>query len=116
MSPKRTANYYLMKTNRAIVWVLLFFMILLIITGYGLTKPNLMYSLTGGLVDYWTAAYFHALLDVPLIILLLIHVTIEIKFSLMRWGFKNQKLLNSLLLMLGSISLLLILYIESASI
>ena len=103
-----------MKINRAIVWVLLSFMILLIVTGYGLTKPNLIYSLTGGLVDYWAALHLHTLLDVPLLILLLIHVIIEIKFSLMRWGFKKQKLLNLLMFMLGSICLILILYVDVA--
>ena len=115
MSPRKISNYYLMKINRVIVWVLLFFMILLIVTGYGLTKPNLIYSLTGGIIDYRTAFNLHTLLDVPLLILLLIHVVIEIKFSLMRWGFKNQKLLNLLMLMLGSICLILIVYVEAAS-
>lgn len=114
MSPRRTVNFYLMKMNRAIVWVLLFFMIMLVITGYGLTKPNLIYSLTGGLIDYWVAFNLHTLLDVPLLILLLIHVIIEIKFSFMRWGFKNQKLLNFLMLMLGTIFLILILYVDGA--
>jgi len=103
-----------MKLNRAIVWVLLFFMILLIISGYGLTKPNLIYSLTGGIIDHWTAAYLHTLLDVPLSLLLLLHVAIEIRFSLTRWGFKNKKLLNLLMLMLGSILLILIIYVEGA--
>ena len=115
MSPRKTSNYYLMKINRKVVWVLLFFMILLIVTGYGLTKPNLIYSLTGGIINYWTAAYLHTLLDVPFSILLLIHVIIEIKFSLMRLGFKNQKLMNLLTLMLGSICLVLILYVDAAS-
>jgi len=104
-----------MKINRVIVWGLLFFMILLVVTGYGLTKPNLVYSLTGGIINYRSAAYLHSLLDVPLLVLLLIHVIIEIKFSLMRWGFKNQKLLNLLMLMLGSICLILIIYVEAAS-
>jgi len=104
-----------MKINRVIVWGLLFFMILLVVTGYGLTKPNLVYSLTGGIINYRSAAYLHSLLDVPLLVLLLIHVIIEIRFSLMRWGFKNQKLLNLLMLMLGSICLILIIYVEAAS-
>ncbi len=100
--------------NRIVVWVLLFFMILLIVTGYGLTKPNLIYSLTGGTINYQTAVYLHTMLDTPLLVLLLIHVVIEIKFSLMRWGFKNQKLLNLLTFMLGSICLILILYVDGA--
>ena len=102
-----------MKINRAIVWVLLALMILFIITGYGRTKPNLIYSLTGGIIDFWTAAYLHRVLDVPLLTLLLVHVAIEVKFSLMRWGFKNQKLLNFIMLVLGSICLILMLYVDA---
>lgn len=101
-----------MRINRLIVWLLLAFMILLTVTGYGLTKPNLMYSLTGGLIDYWTAQYLHSLLDMPLLLLLLVHVVIEIKFSFTRWGFKSRKLLKVLMLLLGSIFLVMILYVE----
>lgn len=114
MSPRKTINYYLVKINRVIVWVLLFFMILLVVTGYGLTKPNLIFSLTGGIINYWTASSLHRLLDLPLLVLLLIHVIIEVKFSLMRWGFRNQKLLNLLMLILGSIFTILIFYVDGA--
>ncbi|UCH32728.1 MAG: hypothetical protein JSV05_04980 [Candidatus Bathyarchaeota archaeon] len=115
MPISKNANYYLMKVNRAIVWILLFFMILLVVTGYGLTKPNLISFLTGGILDFFTASYLHTLLDVPLFVLLLVHVIVEVKFSLMRWGFKNQKLVNLLMLALGLISLALILYVDGAN-
>ena len=84
MSPEKTLNHYLMKVNRVIVWILLLFMLMLIMSGYGLTKPSLVRSLTGGRIDYQTALFIHTSLDAPLLILLLIHVIIEIKFSLMR--------------------------------
>jgi hypothetical protein len=103
-----------MKVNRVVVWVLLLFMILLIMTGYGLTKPTLIHSLTGGILNYQIAFYLHTLLDVPLLVLLLLHVIIEIKFSFLRWGFKNQKLLDLLMLMLGSICLILVVYVDVA--
>ena len=115
MSPRKALDYYLMKANRVIVWALLFLMILLAITGYGLTKPNLITSLTSGLIDYQTALHLHTLLDVPLLVFLVVHVAIEIKFSLMRWGFKSQKLLNLLVLLLAAFSLILIVYVEFAS-
>ncbi len=60
-----------------------------------------------------TAAYLHRVLDVPLLILLLIHVVIEVKFSFMQWGFKNQRLLNLIMLVLGTICLVLILYVDA---
>jgi len=114
MSPRKTFNYYLMKANRVIVWILLLFMLMLIISGYGLTKPSLIRFLSGGWIDYHTALLIHTSLDTPLLILLLTHVLIEMKFALMRWGIKNQKLLNLLMLTLGSICLMLIIYIKLA--
>lgn len=116
MSPTKKLNYYLMKTNRVIVWVLLFFMIMLMVTGYALTNPSLIRSLTGGIVNYQTAFYIHTMLDIPLFILLLVHVIIELKFSLIRWGFQNKRLLNSLMLVLGLTLSILVLYVDRASI
>jgi hypothetical protein len=103
-----------MKANRVIVWILLLFMLMLIISGYGLTKPSLIRFLSGGWIDYHTALLIHTSLDTPLLILLLTHVLIEMKFALMRWGIKNQKLLNLLMLTLGSICLMLIIYVKLA--
>jgi len=114
MSPRKTFNYYLMKLNRVIVWVLLLFILMLIISGYGLTKPSLIRFLSGGWIDYHTALFIHTSLDTPFLILLLIHVVIEIRFSLMRWGVKNQKLLNLLMLILVLICLILIIYVKLA--
>jgi cytochrome b subunit of formate dehydrogenase len=114
MSPRKTFNHYLMKLNRVIVWILLLFILMLIISGYGLTKPSLIRSLTGGWIDYHTALLIHTSLDTPLLVLLLTHVLIEMKFTLMRWGVKNQKLLNLLMLILMLICLILIIYVKFA--
>ena len=114
MSPRKTLNYYLMKVNRVVGWLLLLFMVMFIVSGYGLTKPSLIRSLTFGRINYQTALFIHSSLDVPLLILLLIHAIIEMKFSLMRWGVKNQKLLNLLMLIVGSICLILITYVKLA--
>ena len=57
MSQRKTLNYYLMKINRLIVWILLPLMIVFFVTGYGLTKPNTIHSLTGGVLNYKTALY-----------------------------------------------------------
>ena len=111
-SSVKSADYYLVKFNRLIVWILLALIVVLIVSGYGLTKPTLINMLTFGLIDHQTAFDLHSLLDLPLFILLTIHVLIEVKLSLMRWGFKNWRLLNSLILLLGSVCLLLVLYIE----
>ena len=101
-----------MKLNRLIVWVLLALMIVLVVSGYGLTKPNLIRDLTGGLINHRIATQLHYLLDLPLMVFLLVHVTIEVRFSFIRWGFRNKKLLNMLVLILGLTSLLLVVYVD----
>jgi cytochrome b subunit of formate dehydrogenase len=108
----KSAGYYVMKFNRVIVWILLVLMVILIISGYGLTKPTLINALTFGLIDHQTAFDLHTWLDLPLFALLVIHVLIEVRLSLVRWGFKHRRLLNLLILLLGSVCLLFILYIE----
>jgi hypothetical protein len=108
----KSVGYYVLKVNRVIVWILLALMVILIISGYGLTKPTLINSLTFGLVDHQTAFDLHSWLDLPLFVLLAIHVLIEVRVSLVRWGFRHRRLLNVLLLLLGSVCLLFIFYIE----
>lgn len=114
MGSDRQLNAYLLKVNRAIVWLLLALMIALMVTGYGLTKPTLVRTLTLGLVDYQAASQLHSLLDAPLSILLVVHVLIEVKFTLVRWGFTHRRLLNLLVALLATISLVFIVYLEGA--
>lgn len=114
MSSRRNLNFYLLKANRILVWVLLFLLVLFVISGYGLLKPSLIRSLTGGRIDYQTSLFIHTTLDAPLLVFLLVHVIIEIKFLLMRWGVKNEKALNITLMTLGLICLILIIYAKLA--
>jgi len=100
--------------NRVIVWVLLILIVLFVISGYGLLKPSLIRSLTGGRIDYQMSLFIHTTLDTPLLVFLLVHVIIEAKFLLRRWGVKNEKILNITLMTLGLIFLILIIYIKLA--
>ena len=112
MVKQRTLNQNLLKFNRLIVWILLILIVLVAVSGYGLTKPRLISSLSGGLIDYDIAYTLHMQLDFYLLIMLLFHVAIEIRFSLIRWGFKHRKLLNILILVLIIESLALLIFVE----
>ena len=101
----KTSNYYLLKLNRLFVWVLLFLLIIFILSGYGITNPELVEALTGGIVTRMSAIYLHRILDMPLLSLLMTHILIELKFALARWGVKNGKLLNVFLIILGGFSM-----------
>jgi hypothetical protein len=115
LDQQKKSNYYLIRINRIIVWALLGLMLLILISGYGLTNPRLIMTITGGIIDHNTALFIHTTFDVYLTLLLFIHVFIEVKFIFMRWGFKKERLLNILLLILGIVSVVFLFYLESAS-
>jgi uncharacterized membrane protein YqaE (UPF0057 family) len=105
-----------MRINRLIVWALLGLILLTLLSGYGLTNPRLITTITGGLLDHNTSLFIHTTFDPYLTVLLFIHVLIELKFTFMRWGFKKESLLNILLLLLGITSVVSTFYLETVRI
>lgn len=97
----KTSTIYLLKVNRILVWFLLVFLAIFVTTGYGITNPNLVSALTGGFMDLSWSLNLHKTLDLPLMALLLIHILIELRFTLARWGIRNEKALNILLVAIG---------------
>jgi cytochrome b subunit of formate dehydrogenase len=110
--PWKKVNYYLLRINRCVVWVLLVLMILFIVTGYGMTRPLLIDSWTRGLIDYRVAHTLHVNLDMPLFALFLVHILIEVWFTALRWGVQRQRLVKYALLLFGAISVIAILYLN----
>ncbi|MGD8506251.1 MAG: hypothetical protein PVF15_06255 [Candidatus Bathyarchaeota archaeon] len=98
---RREINYYLLRINRLLVWLLLAFLVIFVISGYGITNPKLINALTGGILNFSSSLTIHRTLDLPLLSLLMIHILIELKFTLTRWGLRHQKALNAFLVILG---------------
>ncbi len=73
------ANLWLKKMARASAWVLLVGIIVLIVSGWGITQTGIIHSLTGGLVDRRLADAIHRAANVPLAFFFLSHVLINIK-------------------------------------
>lgn len=101
----KPSNYYLLKLNRVVAWILLFLFAVFAISGYGITNPNLVKALTGGIITKINAIRLHRILDMPLFVLVVSHVLIELKFTLQRWGVRKGRLLNALLLIMGGFSI-----------
>lgn len=109
----KTHNYYILKFDRTITWILLALLIIFVITGYGIVNPQLINELTGGILTRSLSLYLHATLDVPLLVLLMLHVLIQLRFTLIRWRVKDGILLNSFIVMLGTFSTILILLMDA---
>jgi hypothetical protein len=91
----------LKRFNRLLVWPTLVLIILLAISGYGITNNRLISELTGGLFTHPFSLYLHTILVLPTLILLMIHILIAIRSTLTRWGIKEGNLLDAFLILLG---------------
>jgi hypothetical protein len=72
-------NYLLKILARASAWALLAGVLVLIVSGWGITQTGIIYSLTGGLVDRKMADAIHRAANAPLTFLFLSHVLINIR-------------------------------------
>ncbi|MFA6963250.1 MAG: hypothetical protein WC227_00840 [Patescibacteria group bacterium] len=72
---------FLIKSNRLTAWILLVCMILLLISGYGMTK---------GIISAGTASKLHlGLLNIITLFVFVVHSSVSIYFALKRWGMWN---------------------------
>ena len=76
-------------------------LIIVVISGFGITNPRTTSELTGGVFNSSNSLYWHLNLAVAVLILLMIHVLIALKTALTRWGVQETKLLNVVLVALG---------------
>jgi hypothetical protein len=76
-------------------------LIIVVISGFGITNPKTTSELTGGVFTQYNSLYWHLNLTVPVLILLMIHVLIGLKTALTRRGVKKARLLNVVLVALG---------------
>jgi hypothetical protein len=103
---------YLQRFNRILVWPTLVLFVFLAISGYGTLNPGLIRELTGGLFTHPLSLYLHTALVLPTLTLLMIHVLIAMRTTLIRWGIRKGKLLNSFLVLLGAFVVVLIVLMQ----
>lgn len=97
----KSRNRYLVKFNRILVWPTLIVFALFSICGFGITNPDMLEQLTGGILNRAVSIHLHTILAAPVLVLLLIHTLIGLKLTLIRWGVEDGILLNAFLIGLG---------------
>lgn len=97
----KTSSNFLQTLNRLLVWPTAVLLVILVISGFGITNPRTTSELTGGVFTFSVSLYLHLNLTVPVLILLMIHVLIGLKTALTRWGLEEARLLNVVLVALG---------------
>jgi len=72
------------KIDRYAAWLSAVLLFLLIVSGFGMTKPELVNRLTGGLITWRVAYDMHDALHIPLILTFIVHTFTGIRRALLR--------------------------------
>ena len=83
----RSVNYYLVKIIRLTGWLLFFLVLVYIVSGYAMCGEFGF----DRLIEPQQALTFHKALDVPLVVLFLMHSVPSIHLALRRWGWTRRK-------------------------
>jgi|GEM_PF-950705 cytochrome b subunit of formate dehydrogenase len=70
--------------DRYVAWASALLLFLFFISGFGMTKPDLVSSLTGGLVTWRVAYDMHNTLQIPLMLAFTIHTFSGLRRALLR--------------------------------
>ena len=103
-------NRFLVKINRISGWLMLIIIVIYMISGYALTKH--IKDFEPYLMSRELASYLHTTLDIYMMPVFLAHVLINAKFTLKRWGFRSDKVVNAALLLVGIASYILVLMVR----
>ncbi len=95
-------NTLLKRIDRIVVWALLILFLVFMISGYMITR---------GFIDRYYGLLLHTELDLPIMLLFVIHVTVNMRSILTRWGLRSSQS-NLLSLALGSGLFLFVLYLD----
>jgi hypothetical protein len=110
---KKPFNYYLLKYDRIAIWIIAVFFALYVVSGYGIVNPGVVSELTGGILTRTISLYLHETLDLPILVLVLVHVLIQLRFTLLRWKVKDGMFLSSFIIVLGVFAIVLLLLMDT---
>jgi hypothetical protein len=105
-------NLLLKMLSRISAWTLLASVLVLMVSGWGITQTGVIHSLTGGLVDRKLADAIHRATNVPLTFFFLSHVFINIKLMVSDKHPVTVWLTNIILILIGLGLMAITIYLE----
>jgi intracellular septation protein A len=103
---------WLKRVARISAWALLASVVVLVLSGWGITQTGIIYRITLGLIDRRLADAIHREVNLPLAIFFLAHVLINIKIGISQHHPSRAWLTNILLGITGAALLMLVIYME----
>jgi hypothetical protein len=105
MAMGATKGSRLRRFNYLLAWLTLVLFMIFTVTGYGITNPEMVSELTGGILSRGVSLNLHMMIAFPVLALLTVHIVIGAKSALNRFGVEDGKLLYSFLILLGAFAL-----------
>ena len=105
-------NVYLKRIARVSAWLLLAAIIVLLISGWGITRTEIIYKASFGLIDRGAADSIHRVIQVPLAVVFVTHVLANVRLKLPSRCLKKVWLFNSILVAIGACLLAGVVYME----
>ncbi|MBN1368474.1 MAG: hypothetical protein JW967_11170 [Dehalococcoidales bacterium] len=98
---KNTSPKWLRMVSRTSAWLLLVTVVVLVVSGWGITRTGIIYNITFGLIDRRLADAIHRATNIPLAIFFLSHVLANIRLSISTKKPAITWLINILLIIAG---------------
>ena len=105
-------NIWLKRLSRISAWALLAAVIILVISGWGITQTGVIHHITFGLIDRALANSIHRNTNVPLAAFFLIHVLTNIKLMTYRGSRFQAGFVNIILIVIGAGLMAIVIYME----
>ncbi len=102
----------LRRIARISAWLLLAAVIISLVSGWGITRTEIIYKASFGIIDRKLAKYIHRATQVPMAAVFLSHLLINIKLGLLTERVPKSWLVNALLIVVGLCLLLMVVYME----
>lgn len=98
--------------SRISAWLLLAAAVILVFSGWGITRTEIIYKVTFGLIDRRLANYIHRFTNIPLAIFFLSHLFINIRLIIFRKNPRRIRIIDVILIIVVLLIMLIVLYME----
>jgi cytochrome b subunit of formate dehydrogenase len=98
--------------SRICAWLLLVTAVILVFSGWGITRTEIIYKVTFGLIDRRLANFIHRFTNIPLAIFFLGHLLINVRLLIYRKIPQRIRIIDGILIFIGLLFTLAVIYME----
>ena len=100
------------RITKVVAWLLVALMIVALVSGWGITRTEIIYQASRGLIDRGTANAIHRGIQIPIAAILLTHILINVRFKLLPERWRKRRAVNQILISVGIGLLALAIYMQ----